>query len=80
MVFDAGRGQVVLYGGSRYNSATMQQVPLRDTWTWDGAAWAELGTPDDAGNQIAPALTYDTARARVVLVGTSPRRDRHLGS
>ncbi len=69
MVFDAGRGQVVLYGGSRYSSTTMQQVALRDTWTWDGAAWAELATPDDAGSQIAPALTYDTTRARVVLVG-----------
>ncbi|HSB64842.1 MAG TPA: hypothetical protein VLJ18_11785 [Thermoanaerobaculia bacterium] len=62
MAYDARRGRVVLFGGSR------DHVFLSDTWEWDGSSWTLASTsgplPGGGG-----ALAYDRARQRVVLFG-----------
>ena len=62
MAYDARRGRVVLFGGSR------DHVFLSDTWEWDGNAWtlvSSSGPPPGGGG----ALAYDRVRKRVVLFG-----------
>lgn len=62
MAFDAGRGEVVLFGG--YNEGH-----LGDTWTWDGSAWKELtGSPQPPARQDH-MMAYDPVRDEVVLFG-----------
>ena len=36
MVFDAARGQIVLFGG--YDPSG----PFNDTWVWDGTNWTQM--------------------------------------
>jgi hypothetical protein len=38
MAYDAGNGEVVLFGGWFY---TYTQVFLDDTWSWDGTDWSD---------------------------------------
>jgi len=62
VVFDAARGQLVLFGGSQGRRS------MRDMWLWDGAHWTEVsGTlPLYTGNT---GIAYDARRERVVLFG-----------
>ena len=60
--YDAGRGMVVIFGGSGSGGF------LGDTWGWNGTEWRRLSdvgpTPRGMGQ-----LAYDAARDRVVLFG-----------
>lgn len=63
MVYDAVRGNVVLFGG------TTAQGPSSETWTWDGSIWRRrtpTTIPPARGGQ---AMAYDAARQRIVMVG-----------
>jgi hypothetical protein len=66
MVYDAARGKVVLFGGQDRNN-----VLHGDTWEWDGQTWAMVS--EEAASTPPPrahyALTYDSARQKVLLVG-----------
>lgn len=55
MCFDEARGECVLFD-------------LGETWTWDGTSWTLVAT---SGPSVRweQAMTYDSARARVVLFG-----------
>jgi len=63
MAFDAGDGQVVMFGG--YDGAGRL---LGDTWTWNGSAW-------DARRQTGPSprsgavMAYDAPSSETVLFG-----------
>lgn len=61
MVFDAARGETLLFGG-------LGGVRYGDTWTWDGARWT-LETTDGPSPRRAHAMAYDPARGEVVLFG-----------
>lgn len=66
MAFDSARRRVVLFGGQHPTT----QMPLDDTWEWDGITWRRVGQgavgpPARAGT----AMAYDAARGRVVLFG-----------
>jgi hypothetical protein len=56
IAYDAGRGEVVLYGGICMSCATV--AALDETWTWDGSWKLRAGTP-------APPTSRAPANARM---------------
>lgn len=68
MVYDAARDVIVLFGGAGEGGNFDPDVPLADTWIFDGAAWAEVpgGAPPA---RRWPLLAYDEARGVTVLHG-----------
>jgi hypothetical protein len=67
MVYDEGRGVVVLVGGECTPNCS---APLDDVWEFDGAQWNKA--EDDGARPPARfnhSLAYDRARTRVVLHG-----------
>jgi len=65
MAFDASRGRVIVFGGSRASGPTNQ------TWEYDGNTWTRV-TPIDAPEPRESAIMfYDQARRRVILYGGS---------
>lgn len=65
MVWDAATRQVVLFGGHTFD-ARANNLPLADTWVWNGSGWRQVG-----GNH-PPALlgwqaVYDAASRQLVL-------------
>lgn len=60
MVYDVARGEVLLYGG---------QNPTVGLWRYDGTTWR--AAPPGPPALFTPAMVYDDARARTVLVSSS---------
>ncbi|HLK69186.1 MAG TPA: kelch repeat-containing protein [Bryobacteraceae bacterium] len=62
MAFDAGRNEIVIFGGTTGASF------LGDTWTWNGTNWTLRATagpsPRDAG-----AMAYDPVHGQIVMFG-----------
>jgi hypothetical protein len=68
LAWDEARGRVVLFGG--YSSWGV----MPETWEWNGTEW-EIRTPTTSPPPVhRPAMTYDAARRRTVLV--APKHDR----
>ncbi len=68
MAFDAGRGEVVLFGGAQ--DATYRG----DTWGWDGSSWSLIASEDVDGltaprPRTGALMAYDAARGEVLLFG-----------
>src|SRR5262245_34131059 len=61
MVFDSGRGVVVLFGG--YPSAE-----LAATWEWNGTMWTQRASGGPV-RRFGHAMAYDAARGVTVLFG-----------
>lgn len=64
-IWDPRRRSLVVFGGRDSGAA-----PLGDTWEFAGEIWRELTPATGPGPMQAPAMAYDTARHRGVLVGT----------
>ncbi|MFN0251626.1 MAG: kelch repeat-containing protein [Kofleriaceae bacterium] len=62
MVFDAARGEIVLFGG--FNG-----TPIADTWIWDGERWQVRDTPNRPPARSRHAMAYDPVRRQVVMFG-----------
>ncbi|MBN2360563.1 MAG: hypothetical protein JXR83_13995 [Deltaproteobacteria bacterium] len=64
MVFDSGRGRIVLFGGTNiFND-------WQDTWEWDGQVWADrMAASTVPSGRDSHAMTYDSDRRRVVMFG-----------
>src|ERR1044071_5765967 len=62
MVYDAGRGVTVLFGG--YSNG----VYYGDTWEWDGIVWT-LRSISGPAPRYRHAMAYDSARGVTVLFG-----------
>ncbi|MGH2692466.1 MAG: kelch repeat-containing protein, partial [Actinomycetota bacterium] len=62
-VWDATRGQVVLFGGAGTGGV------LSDTWTWDGNTWTERHPAHSPAARAFGGMAYDAATSKVVLVG-----------
>lgn len=70
MAYDAQRREVVLFGGCRGQGGIMVSScsePLKDTWTWDGVAWAERHPAATPGDSFG-LMTYDAKVGRIVFV------------
>lgn len=66
MVWEAGRGRVLLFGGDTRGGL------MDDTWEWDGHAWRPVLLPAGAPRprpRMGHDMAYDAARGRVVLFG-----------
>jgi len=74
MVYDAMAKQIVLFAGRADADCGTGSVWCDDTWSWDGAAWRQVG-PFDAekdGNPSARfghAMAYDENAKEVLLFG-----------
>jgi hypothetical protein len=70
MVYDANRGEVVLFGGNRVLFGTDGDVDtfLEDTWTLKGSAWTRRLVSGPTARAEA-AIAYDRTRGRLVLFG-----------
>ncbi|MBK9129795.1 MAG: hypothetical protein IPM13_18730 [Phycisphaerales bacterium] len=64
MVWDAGRGLVVLFGG---NAGARGQ--LDDTWEWDGNTWLNRTPASSPPRRAGHSMAYDARRGVVVLFG-----------
>ena len=67
MVYDAGRRQVLLFGGS--SGFGPSSAFLGDTWAWNGTAWTQLTPPSSPPARAGAKMAYDRRRGRVVLFG-----------
>lgn len=67
MTYDPRRGRVVIFGGMATDPSG-GQVPLNDTWEWDGAQWYFVGTNGPAWRTSA-AMTYNHHHETAVLFG-----------
>lgn len=56
IVYDSARQRVIFFGGV-------------ETWAWDGNDWSRLNTTQAPSNRRRFAMTYDSDRDRVVLIG-----------
>ena len=62
-VYDAGRGNVLLFGGNNI------AFDLNETWIWNGVNWTQLSPPNSATARSYANLAYDAARNVVVMFG-----------
>ena len=63
LAFDPDRNQPVLVIGQLGGAAPIE------TWAWDGISWSRLPVTFGSRGLTSPAMTYDVARQRMVLVG-----------
>ena len=63
MAYDAGHGQVVLFGGYAGGGYA------NDTWLWNGTNWAQANPTNAPSQRAAPAMVYDPVHGNVVLFG-----------
>jgi hypothetical protein len=70
LVFDAGRGVVMLFGGARM-SPQGNPSALGETWEFDGQDWTLIPTPPQStpSARYAHGIVYDPARGRVLMFG-----------
>jgi cysteine-rich repeat protein len=61
MAFDSKRGRVIVWGGPTSN----------DTWFYDGTSWTNKMSMYPTF-RLGPAMTYDSARDRVIMHGGGP--------
>lgn len=66
MAYDSARNLIVLFGG--VGKPNKIYADNKDTWTWDGSTWKELGRHGPAARN-AHGMAYDIARRRVVMYG-----------
>jgi len=70
MAWDSDLGRAVMFGGY-YDfraAAVFTRIPYDDTWSWNGRRWRRLETQGSPPPDPAPAMAYDPARGRMVLV------------
>jgi uncharacterized protein (TIGR03437 family) len=64
MAYDAGHGQVVLFGGLDPSGNS-----LNDTWLWDGNNWTQKSPQNSPVARSSHAMAFDSAHGQVVLFG-----------
>lgn len=66
MIYDPVRGRTLLLGGLREGATLPDSFPV---WSWDGEQWEPLQLSALATPRSSFAITYDSARDRVVIFG-----------
>ena len=70
LVYDEAREEVMLFGGLRCENASDVSCPVSDeTWRWSNGEWALVQPAVAPPARRYAAMTYDSARDRVVLFG-----------
>lgn len=70
MVFDGGRGRVVVFGGLSNQPGGGNSVLFSDTWEWDGTSWLERAPLSTKPTQHTNVLmVFDSSRKRSVVFG-----------
>jgi hypothetical protein len=64
MAGDDAAGQVLLFGGGRYNHTNSGA-----TWAWNGTTWTRLHPAASPYGRGAGSMTYDSATQQIVLSG-----------
>ncbi len=67
MAYDAARQRLILFGGLERQGNN--DVPLAETWAWDGRSWIRLAPMMAPSARSDHAMVYDVARQRIVLFG-----------
>ncbi|MGA8090545.1 MAG: MBG domain-containing protein [Terracidiphilus sp.] len=75
MTYDAGHGQVVLFGGF----GQVSPYYLNDTWLWKGSSWTQANPAVSPDPRAAHALVYDAAHNKVVLFGGTSSSTNRFG-
>jgi hypothetical protein len=65
MVHQDARQRLMLFGGQVWPNGSL----LADTWEWDGSQWEQRMPPTTPPAQRSHAMTFDSARQRVVSFG-----------
>jgi cysteine-rich repeat protein len=68
MTFDARRHRVVLFGG--ITRRFFADIPLSDTWEYDGANWSRPSLPTQPPAGQGAAMAFDAAHGEAVMVDT----------
>jgi hypothetical protein len=63
VAYDAGRQQVVLFGGD------YAKIQTEDTWTWDGQTWTQQHPTTSPPARYDSSMAYDVGHQQVVLFG-----------
>jgi|GEM_PF-1724420 hypothetical protein len=66
LVYDPGRGVVVLFGGVRQVDGTRQEF-FNDTWEWDGQDWIERAPELSPSARASVNIYYDPLQQKVVI-------------
>lgn len=66
MAFDAGLGEVVLFGGM---TSSMASGVDGETWTFDGVQWNQRSPAHSPAARFGHAMAYDFASGRTILTG-----------
>ena len=70
MVYDAARGETLLFGGCCGPSSPQYPNPyLNDTWVWNGSNWTQKFPSIVPPARYEHAMAYDDARGEVVMIG-----------
>ena len=64
MAYDTRRAETILYGGFLFGPGF-----FTDTWRWNGSTWSQATPAHVPPPSYEPTLSYDEARARMVLFG-----------
>ena len=67
MAFHASTGETVLFGGQPANNRGT--IFRSDTWTWNGAAWAQKSSAQTPHARTTHGLTYHAGLDRTILHG-----------
>lgn len=69
MSYDPVRGQVVLFGGNGTPPGAGFPPVYNDTWTWDGATWAQKAPSVSPSPRTNTAMAFDETHGVTVLFG-----------
>jgi hypothetical protein len=71
LVYDEGRGELVLFGGMLLDSSGHGGELPGDLWAWNGERWRRLDPVDGVHpeGRALPHLVYDSHRRRIVMFG-----------
>ena len=71
VAWDQARRRAVLFGGFKFDLFPLTWTTFGDTWEWDGTTWVEREPLTVPSARNSYAMTYDSARQRVVMHGGS---------
>lgn len=67
MAYHGARGHTLVFGGAE--PCFEWECPLDDSWTWNGATWAERAPSTSPSARWSPGAAFDAARAEVLIFG-----------
>ena len=69
MAYDAGRGEIVLFGGLRWTNSGASSNYVNETWLWNGVTWRQANPTQSPDGRTGHSMAYDAANGKVVLFG-----------